>query len=249
MEGGEGGGGPLVAEALLRASFERHYEGLAVLDACLAKAGATYTAAEVLEEFAAAAEGGASVDEVIPVLFHDAPVVVGASEARRLFSNLFGAWDASAGLAPDTPAAVVEAGAPLPASHVDASWRATDLLPRRELSAQWDRFAQTQSDVLTFLTRQCAGLPDEAFDTAATAAFEMWRSFIGAWPDRVKASPLDLRALDARAASPSAEEREPSLADFCAEALEIAEGEGLDAAAALRPVLAALRTTMSDAWR
>ncbi len=83
----------------------------------------------------------------------------------------------------------------------------------------------------------------------ATAAFEMWRSFIGAWPDRVKASPLDLRALDARAASPSAEEREPSLADFCAEALEIAEGEGLDAAAALRPVLAALRTTMSDAWR
>ena len=150
MEGGESGGGPLVTEALLRASFERHYEGLKVLDGCLSKAGATYTAAEVLEEFAAAAEGGASVDEVIPVLFHDGPVVTDSLEARRLFSNLFGAWDSCAGLAPDKPAPVVAAGAPLPADHVDACWRATDLLPGRELSAQWDRFAQTQSDVLTF---------------------------------------------------------------------------------------------------
>ena len=165
---GEGAGQDAVAEAQLRASFERRFEGLAVLDGCLQKAGATYTAEEVLEEFAAAAAGGATADEVIPLLFHDHPVVADAAQARRLFSNLFGAWDA-AGDAPAVEQGPIEDGAPLPKSFVEASWRATDLLSPAQLRSQWDRFSQSQGDALTFLTGRCRSLSDEAFDTAATA--------------------------------------------------------------------------------
>lgn len=241
-----------VAEAQLRASFERRFEGVAVLDVCLEKAGATYTAAEVLEEFSGAAQGGATADEVIPLLFHDTPVVADAAQARRLFSNLFGAWDAAAGNAPSARVKPVGAGVALSPDFVEASWRATDLLPPAELRSQWDRFSQTQSDVLTFLGARCRGLPDEAFDTAATAAFEMWRAFEAARPDHVRSASVDLRRLEALAAGGGDiqdAEAEPALADFAAEALEIAEGEGLSEAAALRETLAAIRWAMSEAWR
>lgn len=244
--------------AQLRASFERRFEGAAVLDACLDKAGATYTAEEVLEEFAGAAQGGATVDEVIPILFHDTPVVADAAEARRLFSNLFGAWDAVAGHAPAAAAsAPVEEGAPLPGGLVQASWRATDLLTPAQFRSQWDRFSQTQQDVLTFLGGACRGLPDEAFDTAATAAFEMWRAFVAARPERVRSAALRLADLQRCAdqaqtgtgEAESAPEPEPALADFASEALEIAEGEGLSEAAGLAAPLAAIRRAMSERWR
>ncbi len=244
-----------VAEAQLRASFERRFEGLAVLDGCLEKAGATYTAEEVLEEFAGASAQGATADEVIPLLFHDAPVVADAAQARRLFSNLFGAWDAAAG---DAPAARIEPladGDALPTSFVEASWRATDLLSPAELRSQWDRFSQTQGDALTFLTTGCRRLPDEAFDTAATATFEMWRAFVAARPDRVAAAPLQIRALEAWAtrraegAGGGPLEAEPALADFAAEALEIAQGEGLQEASELAGLLGAIRSAMAEAWQ
>jgi hypothetical protein len=219
------------------------------LGVCLEKAGATYTAAEVLEEFAAAAGDGASVDEIIPLLFHDEPVVANEADARRLFSNLFGAWDEAAGMTPPTPAAQVEPGEPLPQAVVEASWRATDGLPPRELSAQWDRFTQTQSDLVTFLTGRCRSLQDEAFDTATTAAFEMWRAYAAVRGDLVKANPLDLRELERIAANPPTVEVEPALADFAAEALEIAEAEGLTQVADIAPLLAAIRQAMAGSWR
>ena len=237
-----------VSSAQLRASFERRFEGPAVLDACLEKACATYTAEEVLEEFAGAAAGGATADEVIPLLFHDAPQLADADQARRLFSNLFGAWDAAAGHAPSAHTEPPPDGEPLPKGFIEASWRATDLLPPAELRSQWDRFSQTQSDVLTFLGGAWRGLPDEAFDTAATAAFEMWRAFSAARPERVRAAPLELRALE-RPGAGEGPETEPALADFAAEALEIAEGEGLSEAHSLRAPLAAIRQAMSQSWR
>lgn len=244
-----------LAAALAWGALERRYQGPEVLDACLRRARATYTAAEALEEFAAAAAGGATADEVIPVLFHDGPVLRDAAEARRLYSNLFGAWDEASGRA-----GLLGPEDPLPTWVVEASWRQTDALADRDRRREWDRYAEHQADVLAFLSARVSDLPhlpDEAFDTVATVAFEMWRAFGRARPDRVRARRLCLEDLDAAwlvvgsggsAHDPSAEP-EPALADFCVEALDIAECEGLADAGALAPALAAVRAAMARAWR
>jgi hypothetical protein len=223
--------------ALVRAGFERRFQGRAALAECLAAAESTYTVDELEDELRGAIASGAEPGEVFPVLFHDDPKVGSIEQAARLYSNLFGFWDALAGLSEASPgrrAPLVPEGdeEALTAEVVEAVWRETAALRPAELEAEWDRFANAQPDLLLFLERQTAGLGEEGHDTATMLAFEVWRA-LRHRPGTVLRSP-SIESLEAvaEAGAPSAPDDDP-FTDYIAEALEIteAEGAGLDAEA------------------
>lgn len=237
------------------------YEGPEVLSALLARAGSPHDAAEVAERFQRAQAGGQERSDVVPALFPDEPRFESADAARRLYGNLFALWDRLAAgftAVDDAPALRSEPALgpspgppPLPprgAAHgdqlasqlVEAVWKHLAALSERERTRLRDRFEGAQPDLTAWL--QARPLPDEAAVAAEDLAFEAWAMFDVAFGERLgKVEFSELRALEAE--PPTLEARQPALAAYVAEALDlVAEEEPVFGAAARAQVERALAT-------
>src|SRR5277367_5441766 len=79
------------------APFDRRFEGTGILAELLELAGSPYGPEDVLAHFREAQKAGLAASDVIPTLFPEEPRFGDATLARRLFQNLLGLWDLSAG--------------------------------------------------------------------------------------------------------------------------------------------------------
>lgn len=210
--------------------MERRYEGADVLEGYLRLARSTYSAQEVAEEFQGAQRAGATPDDVLPVLFHHEPHFGDPDEALRLYSNLFGLWDSLVN-ASHQPEALNQTliqlaqgrQGPAPVQVVDAIWRETMSLSEARCRSEWDRFVHTQPELQLYVEGGCGELVPAAFDTVIMIVFEVWRVFTSLWPGKI--SSLSLSELQAAGAGADGLDREPAVADFVAEALELAVAE------------------------
>jgi hypothetical protein len=163
------------------APFDRRFEGAPILAELLELAGSPYGPEEVLELFREARRTGGESSDVIPTLFPEEPRFQEATQARRLFQNLLGLWDLSAGQlslalpgprarkAKPTPPEPLAAGNPSPA-WVEAAWRylGEDARARTRLLHS---FENRQDALVTFLDAE--PLSDEGYGVLRHLAFEL----------------------------------------------------------------------------
>ena len=216
------------------------YEGPEVLTALLGQAGSPHDAAEVADRFVRAQADGEERSDVIPTLFPEEPRFGDPSEARRLFSNLFGLWARiAAGLGPGDDAPEVAPppsraepppergslpGAELTADLVEALWRELAGLPEREERRLRDRFQNAQHDLAAWL--DAAELPESGALAASDLCFEAWAMFDHAFDERLRpVAWAEIRALQTE--PPPLESEQPALAAYAAEQLDnLADEDG-----------------------
>ncbi len=209
------------------------YEGPEVLSALLGRAGSPLDAGEVAERFARAQADGDERSDVIPTLFPEEPRFGDPSQARRLFSNLFGLWTRIAsGLGPaddapevaPAPARTVPlphrgslAGCELTADLVEAKWRELAALPERDERRLRDRFQNVQPDLGAWL--DAVELPESGALAASDMCFEAWAMFDHAFGDRLRpVTWAEIRSFETE--PPPLESEQPALAAYAAEQLD-----------------------------
>jgi len=240
------------------------YEGPEVLAALLGQAGSPLDAGEVAERFARAQADGEERSDVVPTLFPEEPRFGDPSEARRLFSNLFGLWErVAAGLGPGDDAPEVAPppsrappppergsldGAELTPDFVEAIWREIAALPEREERRLRDRFQNAQADLAAWL--DAVELPESGALAASDLCFEAWAMFDHALDERLR--PVvwaEIRALETE--PPPLESEQPALAAYAAEQLDNLADEdatfGAPERAQVERVLAAFAAALSRA--
>lgn len=164
-----------------KASFERRFEGAAVLADLLEEGGSPYGPEEVLGQFRQARKSGLAPSDVIPTLFPEEPRFRDPGQARRLFQNLLGLWDLCqddvnlqlAGPRPKTARPLPPgpwAGATPTSAWVETARRflAQDARARTRLLHS---FENRQDSLLTFLDEQA--LSDEGYGVLQELAFEL----------------------------------------------------------------------------
>ncbi|MBI5546760.1 MAG: hypothetical protein HY901_22990 [Deltaproteobacteria bacterium] len=175
----------------------RLYEGEAALRKLLASAGSTLSVPEAADLFLQAQAEGIGADEVFPDLFDEEPHFHSASEARRLYSNLFGLWDRVAAGGPLEPTKAEQGLAgrrepspapepidgPLTDAFVEAAWKHLADLPQREGERWIHRWENTQPE-LTEALRVEAGEDMAVMENADTLAYELWAMFELARPGK-----------------------------------------------------------------
>ncbi len=240
------------------------YEGPEVLTALLRRAGSPTAADEVARLFKRAIDAGEDRSAVIPTLFPAEPRFASPDDARRLYGNLFGLWARlAAGLGahedapdvlPDEPPVPPLAsrgsvpGSLLPASLVEATWKALAAAAPREAQRRRDTFQNAQPDLAGWL--DAVPLPDSGTAAAQDLVFEAWAMMDQAFGERVRAVEFrDLRAITD--APPPVEETQPALAAYVAEQLDMLADEdpkfGPEERAQVERVVSAAVATLTDA--
>lgn len=214
------------------------YEGPAMLEALLARAGSSVTGEEVIARFTAAVGRKEPRSAVIPTLFVEEPRFSSPEEARRLYGNLFGLWarlEAGLGAHDDAPDVLPEPpppaplpergmtpGTALPAELVEAVWKHLAAAPPREVARRRDRFMNLQADLCTWLDD--VALPASGALAATDLAFEAWAMFDQGFGERLAAAEWKaLKRLEKE--PPPLAATQPALAAYVAEALDTLEGE------------------------
>ncbi len=193
------------------ASFERRFEGSAVLAELLALGDSPYSPEEVAAHFREARKAGLAPADVIPTLFPAEPRFSDTSQARRLFQNLLGLWDVCPGSrslagprpkkAKPVPPAPLASGPPT-AEWVDSAWRFLDQDARAH-TRLLHSFENRQDALLTFLDEE--PLSDEGYGVLRHLAFELHAMLelgCGAAPGRV--DPAALKTSPGGEGGPSA---------------------------------------------
>jgi hypothetical protein len=163
------------------ASLDRRFEGASVLAELLELAGSPYVPEEVLELFREARSGGGASSDVIPTLFPEEPRFQDTTLARRLFQNLLGLWDLSAGqlslALPGPRPRKVRPSPPSPFGEgfpsrewVELAWRYLDQDPRAR-TRLLHSFENRQDALVTFLDAE--PLSDEGYGVLRHLAFEL----------------------------------------------------------------------------
>jgi len=238
------------------------YEGPHVLSELLARAGSPQDADEVAERFRQAQATGEERSDVIPTLFTDEPRFSDASDARRLYGNLFALWDRVAqgvSIKEDLPA--VESaparrelpplpprgsarGSQLAPPLIESVWKHLDALPERDRRRWRDRMESAQSQLCAWL--DALALPDESLPATHDLVFETWAMFDVAFGDRVVAVEFkDLRELQSE--PPALEAAQPALAAYVSEALDLVVEEDPTFGAAPRALVERVVATVAGA--
>jgi hypothetical protein len=163
------------------ASFDRRFEGASVLAGLLELAGCADSPEEVLAQFRQARAAGLAAGDVIPTLFSEEPRFQDVTQARRLFQNLLGLWDLSAGpvsvalpgprprkVRPLPPGPFGEA--PPTAEWVKSAWAYMDQDPRAR-QRLLHSFENRQDALVSFLDEE--PLSDEGYGVLRHLAFEL----------------------------------------------------------------------------
>jgi hypothetical protein len=181
--------------------FDRRFEGVPVLGELLLLAASPYGPEEVLELFREARKAGRAASDVIPTLFPEEPRFSDPSQARRLFQNLFGLWDASSDeLSLSLPGPRPKRPKPVPPERlseaapttewVESAWRYLDQDARAHMRLLHS-FENRQDALVTFLDAEA--LSDEGYGVLRHLAFELHAMLelgCGTAPDRVNPAAL-----------------------------------------------------------
>lgn len=156
--------------------LDRRFEGRAVLDVLLARAGALADTEDVVAAFQQAARDGVPASVVIQALWEDEPRFESPAQARQLFGNLLALFElVAAGAAVDLAARAPSpkrARAPRPPpfgaegpddDFVEAAWRYFEDAPKERARLD-DAFEHRQDALVSWLDAQ--GLDDDAFALA-----------------------------------------------------------------------------------
>lgn len=168
--------------------LERKFEGRAVLDALLEKAGSHADTEDVATAFLEAQKDKVPASVVIDALFDDEPRFENPKSARALYGNLFGLWElleqgktvdltapAPRGPRPKKPEPVEK---PLPfenepdAAYCESVWRWLEGGAEREVQKVEHAWDNKQDVIITWLDE--SGLSDVGFGLAQHLLFELF---------------------------------------------------------------------------